>query len=1057
MSTSEPQSRISDPDFAKSSAPGWIPPAHITTEYDALQMLKREWRSHLTGPTSSDVYLNQKPVLVADLHDFEIYRTPNPKLSERDFELMSLHYWETPTYNSTIKLSFDGYLSIGAVEFYLEGVPVESCSIEGYGEDKSPNIVTYIQSQLAACDVTYDIWFRIGRPSRPYRRFHDPFICVAQLAKHVLDYVEEQPPCSVGLRSFRVDFHSWLIHRFAENVYFHRWHKEFGRRADFRVDVNAYRDLLFREAHCHPNSNKLLAHPIWGECMVGGLKAIKKQPIVSELTITTPNVYENFKHMYFGRQLRAVSIADKVKTAMQRRRVELGFAEHGPNMPCRKPQCWPYKTSQINVGDIVAFEPDEWDLKKWKNAEKDEWLAYVQSTENLRDGVQRLFVLHMYRPSDTHIGTAWYRFKNELFVSDNCNCQESQLLSTDVKGRYDVDWSPETIKPSKGYFARRTYITNDSAFVTLKEEHKTCTCRTRPQSKSSAPYKAGDTVYVSKTIEQEEILEPVVIRHINKELTYATVRILLRLVQDCAKLAQQAGRIGDLPLNELVLTDEYIRVPLSAIQRHCNVRHVRKWELQQGQLPFGYDRGGAGDLWTISMGVANVKDKPCLVYLARLSELFNEGMDFAAPSGVAPMVGLSMFSGGGNLDRGLEEGGAVEFQHAIDMEAPAIHTQIANAKDPSKLQCFYGSVDDYMHLLLEGAKHDFIALAGAVDFIAAGSPCPGFSTLQQDIFSKTSIEHASHITSFCSAVEVYHPKYAILENVVSMAYRRKGLEDQNVLSQLISCLVSMGYQVSQYIMDSYNYGSAQHRSRVFVSIAAPGLEPMKQLFHTHSRPWKEVSGRSLGKLPNGERFGQREWYSTPFQHISAGAIMANLPDIGNGNIQTCIRHPDHRLSVPSNHLERSLLACIPSEPAGCGYKEAFNLGLIPQHLQKPGREHGRGYKRIDKDKLVPTITTTVNCRDAHNGACVHWSQPRALTILDARRTQGVLDGEPIIGNRVEQYRIVGNGVDRKVSFALGLSLRETVMRNMRQELASKAEQELIMDIEQESDHFSDAT
>ena len=248
-----------------------------------------------------------------------------------------------------------------------------------------------------------------------------------------------------------------------------------------------------------------------------------------------------------------------------------------------------------------------------------------------------------------------------------------------------------------------------------------------------------------------------------------------------------------------------------------------------------------------------------------------------------------------------------------------------------------------------------------------------------------------------------------------MAYTRKGLEDRNVLSQLISCLVSMGYQVSQFIMDSYNYGSAQHRSRVFVSISAPGLEPIKQPFHTHSRLWEEVTGKSLGKLPNGERFGQREWYSTPFKHISAGTIMANLPDKGNGNVQSCITHPDHRLSVPSNHLERSLLACIPSEPAGCGYREAHNRGLIPQHLQKPGREHGKSYKRLDKAKLVPTITTTVNCRDAHNGACVHWCQPRPIAILEARRTQGCPDEEPIIGNQVEQYRIVGNGVDRKVS------------------------------------------
>lgn len=328
--------------------------------------------------------------------------------------------------------------------------------------------------------------------------------------------------------------------------------------------------------------------------------------------------------------------------------------------------------------------------------------------------------------------------------------------------------------------------------------------------------------------------------------------------------------------------------------------------------------------------------------------------------------------------------------------------------------------------------------------------------MQQDIFSESSIKNASQITTFCSAVEIYRPKYAILENVVSMAYTRKGLEDQNVLSHLTSYLVSLGYQVSQFIMDSYNYGSAQHRSRVFVSITAPGLEPLKQPFHTHSRPWEEVVGKSLGKLPNGENFGQREWYCTPFRHVTADNIMGDLPDIGNGNVQTCLPHPDHRLSAPPNHCERSLLSCIPTDPPSCGYREAYRLGLIPQRLEKPGREHGKGYKRIDKEKLVPTITTTVNCRDAHNGACVHWSQPRPLTIQEARRTQGYPDEEVIIGNCAEQYRTVGNAVDRKVSFALGLSLRDSVIKNKRQELATRTEQEVFMDIEEDLDHLSDA-
>jgi DNA (cytosine-5)-methyltransferase 1 len=40
-----------------------------------------------------------------------------------------------------------------------------------------------------------------------------------------------------------------------------------------------------------------------------------------------------------------------------------------------------------------------------------------------------------------------------------------------------------------------------------------------------------------------------------------------------------------------------------------------------------------------------------------------------------------------------------------------------------------------------------------------------------------------------------------------------------------------------------------------------------------------------------------------------------------------------------------------------------------------------------------------------------------------------MDEEPIIGPLVEQYKIVGNGVDRKVAFAMGLALLQAVQKN----------------------------
>ncbi|KAF3050957.1 DNA methyltransferase Dim-2 [Didymella keratinophila] len=342
------------------------------------------------------------------------------------------------------------------------------------------------------------------------------------------------------------------------------------------------------------------------------------------------------------------------------------------------------------------------------------------------------------------------------------------------------------------------------------------------------------------------------------------------------------------------------------------------------------------------------------------------------------------------------------------------------------MRLFCGSVDDYLKVLLSGDKNRSVARVGEVDVIAAGSPCPGFSALQQNMLSEQSLTYASHITTFCTAVDVYRPLYGVPENVVNMASTRKGLEDQNVLSQLVACLVSMGYQVNQYIMDGWTYGSCQRRSRIILTIAAPGLEPILQRHHTHSRAYEDTHARSLGRLPNGERFGDREHYATPFPYVTAEEATFGLPDIGNGNVQSCILFPDHRLSRPTNSKARALIECIPTDPPGYGYMEALRLDLVPSSLLLTKKETGKSYRRIKVKDLIPTITTDVNMQDARNGA---------------------------------SWKILGNGVDRKVSFAIGLALRDAFTKSKypgRPDEILENEAEVVVDIEEEQiAHLSD--
>jgi DNA (cytosine-5)-methyltransferase 1 len=1022
-------------------------------ENTVLRHFKNEWSRCTSEEPTWDGYRQERPVLIADLQNFEIYVSPDGDKTRR-YELIGLHHLEIPRAK---KLAFDGVLRVGGEEHHVEGITIQDYSIEGFSNTEDPVVVIYIQSTAASTDSTHDIWYRLHNPAPNYERYHEPFLWVAQLAKHVLDFMDEQPAASVGLESFRYDFQQWLTTRFCQHMEFKHWIHAVHDHEDFRVPVNEYIEFLYQQAWNLPTSNVLLTHTLWADCMVAGLRQIEKQDQKVTDTLATPDVHECFEDMYFGSFIRPKNPSKAVRTRQRKRKAQLGFQTARDPRPASTPLSRPYDGPWVQVGDVVAFDPRQSDKQNWKNADW-EWLLHVHDIRLLRNGVQRLFGIYLYRPQETDIFTAKYPYQNELFFSDNCNCDDGELLSTDINGQYDIEWTPSVI-PTQAFFVRQTYLTQDSSFVTYAEKHRICECK-KAEMTVFDRFERGDTIYVIKTLGGRKMLEPVIVHQQDRTSGHFVVRRLARLLRDFPEQAKHAQRVGDVARNELVLTDDYEEIKVARIERRCHIQFIPKRNTLQNQVPFPYNRGGAGDFWFFSMGLSVKHDTPRLIFLARPPNNFNECQDIVAPPGANKLLGLSLFSGGGNLDRGIEEGGAIDFRTAVELDDAAIHTQRANTRDPTKKMFWYGSVDDHLNTALDGGENPLIALIGDVDMIIAGSPCPPFSSLQQNIMSLRSKKNASHITTICSYVDLYRPKYAVLENVVSMSATRQELEGQNVLSHIVACFVSMGYQVNQFIMDAWNYGSCQQRSRIILTIAAPGLELIGQPKHTHSMLATDTIGRSLGMLPNGQRFGEREHYPTPFPHVTPGEVFSDLPNIGNANVLTCVSHPSHRVSQQPSGTMRALLQCIPQRPPGSGYKEAYGLGLIPISLQKPSKETGKAFKRIKESGLVPTITTMLCIQDSRNGASLHWSQDRPITILEARRTQGYLDNEPIIGNLTAKYRIVGNGVDRKVAFALGLAMRQAINGRQRSSTChevTESKKDVMYDLEDDVEHFSDVT
>ena len=1017
---------------------GYIPPMDPSKEREVIRDFMEEIERQKSGaPTIS----GDKDFVEFDLNDFSIYLPesvvfyPGTMTGLQNLATKSANSW----------YCFDGILSLGQQKHYVQRVLFKVCSIGNYGREiDSVGDEIWIQSER---NQHSDIYYRLRAPSDKYRRYHDGFVWLANLAKHFVDYLEHVSGrhMEVSIHNFKADFACWLEKTHGTSPIYQAWYMQYDRR-DFRGHISANIDFLWKETN--GISEELLRHPIWKE--VKSMDFIPMQKMRANRTVVTPYVYDCFKHLKFGDQLSEVDPSSKV----QCRRKSLGRTQRlttdvstATCPPTVKPQL-PFDKKSIAIGDVVGVPMDDkgtslWkdEPSKWKTAD-DCWYVLVQGIHLDKGGRRSFDIIWLYKPSDTTCAKMKYPYNKELFLSDNCSCDTHRIEEDEVLGRVSIDWKGLPGDANSDFFIRQTYLRNN-AFITLRECHKQCV-HLKDEVKTALQefvdsFKVGDTIlYVPPPhLKPKYGLEPGEIVEYPQHGAngFVTIRRLFR----------RHDLDGDAKArpNELVYSDETCLVLASKVKRKCFVRFYTLSEVEQRVIPAPYNRDGTGDAFYITTRLVGKAFEP--VHSALPSSLV-QGPDFRSIPSQRRLRGLDLYCGGGNFGRGLEEGGAIRNTHAVDLDSNAIHTYWANLEDRKATKLFYGSVNDMLMEALKGnpSKSDLIPLPGDIDFISAGSPCPGFSVLNSHKDNAQGLRNQSLVASVAAYIDVYRPKYALLENVVTMAQKGKG-RDEDVLSQLICCIVGMGYQVQVFNLDAWSFGSPQSRSRLFVSIAAPDLEPPPHPSLSHSHPG-DTKDRGLGLMASGHPFGERLFKPTPFEYVTAHEATADLPDIGDGRTHHCSHHPDHRMARGIPQKMKVQIEIIPINPRGMNFARTLKQGLMTRAernlfptLTRQGRPchsvapRSHAWERIHPQKLFPTIATSASPGCARTGRCLHWDQQRLITVLEARRAQSFPDDEVLTGLQAKQWRIIGNSVARTVSLALGLSIGEACRKNSLEE------------------------
>lgn len=951
-----------------------------------------------------------------ELDDFVVYidtqRYPQ--------EMRALH--THATLSGQQKFYFNGTLKLGDVEHRVERVPFEEIPLGNYGKDHSTvGDQLWVHSEL---NRAQSIYYQLKTPSIEYARFHGDFLWVADLAKHAVDFSEHLIGLSqsVSIRHFGQDFARWLQTVHGSSPAFQKWYKKRGTN-DFRQSIIANQLFIRKELFDMFRGRKWSRIHIFKEIANPfGMFSRQGPGLLSQgdrvpHTIVTPYIYDCFSHMKMGTILKPVQPSVSTEEAIARSWPVDATKKLRFTPTACKSQHRQTMIDSIKPGDTISIVPDmknETDTK-WSTDRPDKkWYGVVQSVSvaKTKTGLRRHFdITWLYDSEDTPCCSMKYPWKNELFLSDHCTCEERQRRIPEhvVTGVHTVEWfgTPQT---TAEFFVRLTYQVEQRRWVTLQQTHIRC----RHEEQQRPEFQVGETVLVLTP--GTKVLEPCEILGYEKDYKTTRLRKLIRCTTITAHCAQ----------NELVYTDEEFSADIHHIQSRCIVRCYCPGET----ILAPYNRNGTGNVFIIthrrsadgSVHPLSPANKPKI----------RQGFDPKRP--VKKLHALDLFSGCGNFGRGLEDGGAVQANWVNDIWDTAIHTYMANCTDPDCVHPFLGSIDEFNMRSFEGKFSESVPQPGEVCLICGGSPCPGFSLITPNKQTIQQAKNRSLVAAYASTVDLYRPKYGFLENVKTIVQSKDNRTD-DYFSQLICAIVGMGYQAQIILGDAWAHGAPQGRVRAFLCFAAPGLELPQPPAPSHSHPRKREYG-SLGKMTNGEPYVTRSNKPTAFKYVTALEATADLPDVYDAKTETCVAFPDHRLSISlsSGDLNsgvkdgrgkkgRTQGLNMPTRPFAMNISKAWHHTIkdhvsgdtvrdmfdherdaYPRKGAHRTSDQSKGWGRVHPHGLFHTVTTVCQWTDARVGRLSHWDQPRPLTVMEARRAQGIPDHEVLLGTPKDQCK-----------------------------------------------------
>lgn len=330
---------------------------------------------------------------------------------------------------------------------------------------------------------------------------------------------------------------------------------------------------------------------------------------------------------------------------------------------------------------------------------------------------------------------------------------------------------------------------------------------------------------------------------------------------------------------------------------------------------------------------------------------------------------ISLFSGGGGLDLGLETAG-FETVFASDIDEHSCETLAMNqgyARSTGKPFLSNAAImrADIRELSGEEVMRRAGVRVGELSLLAGGPPCQAFS-----VFGKRKGREDPRgqlVYHYLRILREVQPKAFVFENVYGLLTVEKGDVFKELQAALSVPGVELSYKLSVHRLNSANYGVPQFRDRIFIigsrdGVTIPNIEAI------FCNP-KEIEDDKL-----------------PWRTVADG--LKNLPKLGTTKL--------------ANHYGRKHSQRIIDRYDGMKFGE---------------RDHFTRINRLDPSR--PSYTIIVGSDAGGGKGHIHPYEPREVSPRESARMQSFPDWWKFSGTGRHPIRQVGNAVPSMLGYFVG--------------------------------------